>query len=58
MIRVVFKCPKCGSRFHIDGYWNWIFHSPFHWFGKRLTRCEYCEEKSWLSWIALGRHTV
>lgn len=41
-------CPKCGHVFYFKNYWSWVLHSPFHFFAKRLTKCRFCEEKSWM----------
>ena len=50
-----FNCPNCGAQFTINGYWKWVFQTPFHWFGKRKTKCPYCEKKSYMKWFAITR---
>ena len=50
MWNLTFVCPKCQKTFMIHGYWNWVFHAPFHWFGKRLTKCPECGKRSWVRW--------
>ena len=41
-------CPKCGYRVCFRNYWAWVLHCPFHWFGKRLTKCPCCNRKQWM----------
>lgn len=48
MKKVELTCPKCNGPFIIRNYFIWILKSPFHWFGKRLTRCPWCGEKSYM----------
>ena len=48
MKKIVLKCPNCG---HVIFYKNWLvwaIYTPFHWFGKRYTKCQLCEKKSWM----------
>ena len=45
---VILKCPKCECGFHYNNYWQWILHSPMHWFGRRYTQCPWCSKKSWM----------
>ena len=48
-MKIVFlKCPKCKSRFEFKNYFSLILHSPFHWFGKRYTKCPNCQNRSWM----------
>lgn len=37
-------CPKCGNEMTYKNYWSWIWHTPFHWFGKRKAKCTKCGE--------------
>ena len=48
------QCPKCGHHFEYKNYFDWLFRTPFHWFGKRLTKCPYCKEKSYMEKIAVA----
>ena len=41
-------CPRCGVRMIYKNYWDWIWNTPFHWFGKRRTKCSHCNEVSWI----------
>ena len=41
-------CPKCGVRMTYKNWFIWILHTPFHWFGKRLTKCSGCGEYSYM----------
>ena len=41
-------CPKCGTRMIYKNYWSWVWHTPFHWFGKRRTKCSNCGEYSYM----------
>ena len=45
-VRVI--CPKCGNQMTYKNYWNWIWHTPFHWFGKRRAKCSNCGETSYM----------
>lgn len=48
MKKVYVICPKCGVRMIFKNYWDWILHTPFHWFGKRWTKCSHCGEYSYI----------
>lgn len=37
-------CPKCGNRMIYKNWFSWVWHTPFHRFGKRRTRCTKCGE--------------
>ena len=41
-------CPKCGTQIIYKNYWDWIWHTPFHWFGRRRAKCFYCDEYSYM----------
>ena len=41
-------CPKCGNCMTYKNYWSWVWHTPFHWFGKRKTKCTNCGEVSYI----------
>lgn len=41
-------CPKCGNRVTYKNWVAWIWHTPFHWFGKRRTKCTKCGEVSYI----------
>ena len=45
---VYVRCPKCGVKNYFKSYWNWVLHTPFHWFGKRLTKCHLCGQRSYM----------
>ena len=44
-------CPKCGNQTIYKNWFNWILHTPFHWFGKRRHTCPHCGKKSWVKKI-------
>ena len=46
--RVKVICPKCGNCMTYKNYWSWVLHTPFHWFGKRKTKCTKCGEVSYI----------
>lgn len=46
--RVKVICPKCGARMLYKNWFSWVWHNPFHWFGKRRTQCSNCYEYSWM----------
>ena len=52
---LMFKCPHCSHLFEIKGYWKWILTNPFHWFGKRYTKCPHCGKRSWIKWYGMLR---
>lgn len=41
-------CPKCGNCMTYKNWFGWIWHTPFHWFGKRRTKCTNCCEYSYI----------
>lgn len=45
-IRVI--CPKCGAIMWYKNWFSWIWHTPFHWFGKRRAKCAGCGEVSYM----------
>ena len=48
MKQIVLKCPKCGNVTIYDNWFSWVLHTPFHWFGKRYTKCIWCEQYSYM----------
>lgn len=44
MKKVYVICPKCGARMIYKNWFDWVWHTPFHWFCKRLTPCGHCGE--------------
>ena len=42
-----FNCPKCNQEFEIN-WFKWLFTTLFHWFGKRLTKCPHCGQRSYV----------
>ena len=48
MKKVKVICPKCGARMIYKNYWTWIWRTPFHWFGKRRTKCTNCGKVSYM----------
>ena len=42
------NCPKCGNRMTYKNWFSWVWHTPFHWFGKRRTKCTNCGEVSYI----------
>lgn len=45
---VYVRCPKCGVKNYFKSWFDWVLHTPFHWFGKRLTKCHLCGKKSYM----------
>lgn len=41
-------CPKCGHVTTFKNYVSWIWHAPFHWFGKRRLQCAKCGTYSYV----------
>ena len=41
-------CPKCGNQMIYKNWFSWILHTPFHWFGKRRTKCTNCGKSSYM----------
>ena len=41
-------CPKCGNCMIYKNWFSWIWHTPFHWFGKRRAKCTSCGEVSYM----------
>lgn len=48
MTEVKVICPACGNVMTFKNYLDWVLHTPFHWFGKRKTRCPKCGEYSYM----------
>lgn len=48
MKEVFLTCPKCGKLIVFKNWIAWVICSPFHWFGKRYTKCHMCGKKSWI----------
>ena len=48
MKKVILKCPYCGERTRYKNWFDWVLHSPMHWFSRRYIKCQYCGEKSWM----------
>lgn len=40
-------CPKCGNCMIYKNWFDWILHTPFHWFGRRRIKCSLCGEYSY-----------
>lgn len=47
MKKIVIECPKCHTESIYRNYWEWVWHNPFHYFGKRKTICPMCGLKHW-----------
>lgn len=41
-------CPKCRDTIYYKNWFDWIWHTPFHWFTKRRVKCPYCDEVSYI----------
>ena len=48
MKKVKLTCPKCGSKIIYRNWFSWVIHTPFHWFGKRKTKCSNCNNYSYM----------
>ena len=48
MKKVKVTCPKCGNIKIYKNYFDWILHTPFHWFGKRRIKCKNCGIKAYV----------
>ena len=44
------RCPKCDTQFTVNGYWRWVFTSPFHGITTRKTKCPKCGKRSYMEW--------
>ena len=31
-------CPKCNNIMTYNNWFDWVLHTPFHWFGKRRAK--------------------
>lgn len=49
MKEVILICPNCGHWIIYKNWFSWVLHTPFHWFGKRRTRCMNCGNYSYIS---------
>lgn len=48
MKEVKVVCPRCLYIMTYKNYWHWVWHTPFHWFGKRRTKCDNCGKVSYI----------
>lgn len=48
MKEVKLICPICGNKLIYKNYFYWVLSAPFHWFGKRLTKCPWCGKRSYM----------
>ena len=48
MKQVVIQCPNCGQIIQFKNWFYWVWHCPFHWFGKRLVKCPQCGQKRYM----------
>jgi ribosomal protein S27AE len=51
-------CPKCGNYITYKNWFSWIWHTPFHWFDKRLTRCPRCGERSYMKRVRKYKYST
>lgn len=49
MYKVNVVCPLCGHVMTYEHYWSWVWHTPFHWFGKRRAKCTNCGKYSYMA---------
>ena len=48
MKRIKLTCPRCGGLIFFKSWFSWVLHTPFNWFGKRLTKCMNCGKRSYI----------
>ena len=48
MKEIVAVCPKCEYIMVYKNWFDWILHTPFHWFNKRKAKCTKCGEYSYM----------
>ena len=48
MKKVIVMCPNCRIPIQFKNWFHWVWHCPFHWFGKRLVKCPHCGEKRYM----------
>ena len=48
METVYLRCPKCNKKIQYKNWFDWMLHSPMHWFSKRYTKCHCCNKWSWM----------
>lgn len=41
-------CLNCSKVNFYKNWFEWVLHTPFHWFGKRKTKCPWCGKSSWV----------
>jgi ribosomal protein S27AE len=47
-------CPKCSNVIVYKNWFDWVLHTPFHWFNKRKTKCVRCGETSYIKGIGIN----
>lgn len=48
MKEVIVVCPNCGAKHIYTNWFVWVLYHPFHWFGRRLIKCDGCGKKSYM----------
>ena len=48
MKQVIAICPNCGRTIQFKNWFHWVWRCPFHWFGKRRTKCPNCGEAHYM----------
>ena len=48
MKKVELICPRCGKIVTYKNWFSWVLNTPFHWFGKRWTKCDKCYKYSYM----------
>ena len=41
-------CPICDNEMAYKNWFDWVLHTPFHWFGKRRAKCPNCDKVSYM----------
>ena len=48
MKQIKLICPNCGKENFYRNWFEWVLHTPFHWFGKRKTKCPWCGKSNYV----------
>lgn len=51
MKRIMVHCPNCHKVTIYRNWFIWILRTPFHWFGKRRSKCPHCGHKAYVKGV-------
>ena len=46
---ILIICPECKTTIKFKNWFDWILHTPFHWFRKRKVKCPECGARGYVA---------